>query len=205
MRRPPINSPCRARTSRSSTRARRDSRPDCAPWPILQDVSTDLQIKNPQAQVQIDRERAARLGVTVQQIEEALYDAYGSRQVSTIYTDNNQYWVIQELLPEYQLDLSALRLLYIRSQQGTLVPLTSVATVTPGLGPLTVNHSGQLPSVTLSFNLAPNVALGAGVTEVQRAAQQILPSTISTASRAQRKRSRRANKACGSFCCSPWP
>ncbi len=148
--------------------------------PILQDVTTDLQIKNPQAQVSIDRDRAARLGVTVQQIEEALYDAYGSRQVSTIYTDNNQYWVIQELLPEYQLDLSALRLLYIRSQQGTLVPLTSVATVTPGLGPLTVNHSGQLPSVTLSFNLAPNVALGAGVNEVQRAAQEILPSTIST-------------------------
>jgi len=88
--------------------------------------------------------------------------------------------VIQELLPEYQLDLSAMRLLYIRSQQGTLVPLTSVATMTPGLGPLTVNHSGQLPSVTLSFNLAPNVALGAGVSEVQRAAGQILPSTIST-------------------------
>jgi len=148
--------------------------------PILQDVTTDLQIKNPQAQVSIDRDRAARLGVTVQQIEEALYDAYGSRQVSTIYTDNNQYWVIQELLPEYQRDLSALRLLYIRSPQGPLVPLTSVATVTPGLGPLTVNHSGQLPSVTLSFNLAPNVALGAGVNEVQRAAQEILPSTIST-------------------------
>ena len=148
--------------------------------PILQDVTTDLQIKNPQVQVQIDRDHAARLGVTVQQIEEALYDAYGSRQVSTIYTDNNQYWVIQELLPEYQLDLSALRLLYIRSQQGTLVPLTSVATVSPGIGPLSVNHSGQLPSVTLSFNLAPNVALGAGVAEVQRAAGQILPSTIST-------------------------
>jgi len=130
--------------------------------PILQDVTTDLQIKNPQAQVQIDRGPRRPARVTVQQIEEALYDAYGSRQVSTIYTDNNQYWVIQELLPQYQLDLSALRLLYIRSPQGTLVPpRQSVATVTPGLGPLTVNHSGQLPSVTLSFNLAPNVALGA--------------------------------------------
>jgi hydrophobic/amphiphilic exporter-1 (mainly G- bacteria), HAE1 family len=148
--------------------------------PSLQDVTTDLQIKNPQVQVQIDRDHAARLGVTVQQIEEALYDAYGSRQVSTIYTDNNQYWVIQELLPEYQLDLTALRLLYIRSQQGTLIPLTSVATVSPGIGPLSVNHSGQLPSVTLSFNLAPNVALGAGVEAVQRAAGEILPSTIST-------------------------
>ncbi len=148
--------------------------------PILQDVTSDLQIKNPQVQVQIDRDRAARLGVTVQQIEEALYDAYGSRQVSTIYTDNNQYWVIQELLPEYQQDLAALRLLYIRSQQGTLVPLTSVATVTPGLGPLSVNHSGQLPSVTLSFNLAPNVSLGAAVSDVERAARQTLPATIST-------------------------
>ena len=148
--------------------------------PILQDVTTDLQIKNPQVQVQIDRDRAARLGVTVQQIEEALYDAYGSRQVSTIYTDNNQYWVIQELLPQYQQDLAALGLLYIRSQQGTLVPLTSVATMTPGLGPLSVNHSGQLPSVTLSFNLAPNVSLGAAVSEVQRAARQTLPATIST-------------------------
>ena len=148
--------------------------------PMLQEVGTDLQIRNPQVQVQIDRDRASRLGVTVQQIEEALYDAYGSRQVSTIYTDNNQYWVIQELLPEYQRDVAALRLLYIRSRQGTLIPLTSVATVSPGIGPLSVNHSGQLPSVTLSFNLAPNVSLGDGVSLVQRTAGEILPSTIST-------------------------
>jgi HAE1 family hydrophobic/amphiphilic exporter-1 len=148
--------------------------------PILQDVTTDLQIKNPQVQVQIDRDRASALGVTVQQIESSLYDAYGSRQVSTIYTDNNQYWVIQELLPEYQRDLSALGLLYIRSARGPLVPLTAVATMSPGLGPLSVNHSGQQPSVTLSFNLAPNVSLGEAVREVQRAAQQTLPSTIST-------------------------
>ena len=148
--------------------------------PVLQDVSTDLQIKNPQVQVQIDRDRASRLGVTVQQIEEALYDAYGSRQVSTIYTDNNQYQVIQELLPEYQRDVAALRLLYIRSREGTLIPLTSVATVSSSIGPLSVNHSGQLPSVTLSFNLAPNVSLGEGVSAVQRAAAEILPSTIST-------------------------
>jgi HAE1 family hydrophobic/amphiphilic exporter-1 len=148
--------------------------------PILQDVTTDLQIKNPQVQVQIDRDHASALGVTVEQIERSLYDAYGSRQVSTIYTDNNQYWVIQELLPEYQRDLSALGLLYIRSDRGPLVPLTAVATVSPGLGPLSVNHSGQLPSVTLSFNLGPNVSLGEAVREVQRAAQQTLPSTIST-------------------------
>jgi len=148
--------------------------------PTLQDVTSDLQIKNPQVSVRIDRDRATSLGVTVQQIEQALYDAYGSRQVSTIYTPNNQYWVILELLPEYQRDPSALQLLYLRSQKGTLVPLTSVATASNDVGPLSVNHSGQLPSVTLSFNLPPGVSLGTAVNDVQKAARQALPSTIST-------------------------
>ncbi len=148
--------------------------------PTLQDVTTDLQIKNPQVSVQIDRDRATSLGVTVQQIEQALYDAYGSRQVSTIYTPNNQYWVILELLPEYQRDPSALGLLYLRSQSGTLIPLTSVASASNDVGPLSVNHSGQLPSVTLSFNLPPGVSLGTAVNDVQKAARQALPSTIST-------------------------
>jgi HAE1 family hydrophobic/amphiphilic exporter-1 len=121
--------------------------------PKLQDVTSDLQIKNPQVSLRIDRDRATSLGVSVQQIEQALYDAYGSRQVSTIYTPNNQYWVILELLPEYQRDPSALQLLYLRSQKGTLIPLTSVASASNDVGPLSVNHSGQLPSVTLSFNL----------------------------------------------------
>ena len=142
--------------------------------PTLQDVTTDLQIKNPH------RDRATSLGVTVQQIEQALYDAYGSRQVSTIYTPNNQYWVILELLPEYQRDPAALQLLYLRSQTGKLIPLTSVASASNDVGPLSVNHSGQLPSVTLSFNLPPGVSLGAAVNEVQKAARQTLPSTIST-------------------------
>jgi len=148
--------------------------------PKLQDVTTDLQIKNPQVSVRIDRDRATSLGVSVQQIEQALYDAYGSRQVSTIYTPNNQYWVIMELLPEYQRDPSALQLLYLRSQRGTLIPLTSVASASNDVGPLSVNHSGQLPSVTLSFNLPPGVSLGEAVNEVQNAARQTLPSTIST-------------------------
>jgi len=147
--------------------------------PSLQDVTTDLQIKNPQVSVQIDRDRATSLGVTVQQIEQALYDAYGSRQVSTIYTPNNQYWVILELLPEFQRDPSALQLLYLRSQKGTLIPLTSVASASNDVGPLSVNHSGQLPSVTLSFNLPAGVSLGSAVNDVQKAARQ-LPSTIST-------------------------
>jgi len=148
--------------------------------PKLQDVTSDLQIKNPQVSLRIDRDRATSLGVTVQQIEQALYDAYGSRQVSTIYTPNNQYWVILELLPEYQRDPSALQLLYLRSQKGTLIPLTSVASASNDVGPLSVNHSGQLPSVTLSFNLPPGVSLGDAVNEVQKAARQTLPSTIST-------------------------
>ena len=148
--------------------------------PSLQDVTTDLQIKNPQVSVRIDRDRATSLGVTVQQIEQALYDAYGSRQVSTIYTPNNQYWVILELLPDYQRDPSALQLLHLRAQSGKLIPLTSVASASNDVGPLSVNHSGQLPSVTLSFNLPPGVSLGEAVNDVQRAARQTLPSTIST-------------------------
>ena len=147
---------------------------------LLQDVTSDLQLGNPQASVQIDRERAASLGVSAQQIEMALYNAYGSRQVSTIYTPNNQYWVIMELLPQFQEDLSALDLLYVRANNGSLVPLSALATVTKGAGAVTVNHSGQLPSVTLSFNLRPGVALGQAVGEVQRIARGTLPSTVTT-------------------------
>ena len=148
--------------------------------PLLQDVTSDLQIKNPQVSVQIDRDRAATLGVTAQQIETALYDAYGSGQVSTIYTPNNEYWVIMELLPQYQKDLSALNMLYVRSASGSLVPLGAVAKLTASLGPLSVNHAGQVPAVTISFNLRPNVSIGDAVAAVQKEANQALPSTIST-------------------------
>ena len=148
--------------------------------PDLLNVTSDLQISNPQATVTINRDRAGALGVTAQQVEEALYDAYGSRQVSTIYTATNQYWVVMELLPQYQQDLSALNLLYIRSQNGTLVPLASLATLTSSVGPLTVSHSGQLPSVTISFDLREGVAIGTAVAQVQRIARQILPSSITT-------------------------
>src|SRR5581483_3554150 len=116
--------------------------------PELVNVTSDLQISNPQATVQINRDRAAALGVTAEQVERALYTAYGSAQVSTIYTPTNQYWVEMELLPDYQRDLSALNLLYVRSNTGALVPLASLATIGSSVGPLTVNHAGQLPSVT---------------------------------------------------------
>ncbi|MEO5902825.1 MAG: efflux RND transporter permease subunit [Gemmatimonadaceae bacterium] len=148
--------------------------------PELQDVTSDLQIANPQVNVQIDRERAATLGVTAQQIEAALYNAYGSRQVSTIFTPNNQYFVIMELKPEYQRDVSALGMLYIRSNAGALVPLSAVSSITENVGPLSITHAGQLPSVTISFNTKPDVALGTATKSVESAAAEIVPSTVTT-------------------------
>ena len=147
----------------------------------LVDVATDLQLKNPQIEVDINRDKASSLGVTAEQIEEALYTAYGTRQISTIFTPTNQYRVIMELLPEYQTDILDLSLLYVRSSSGELVPLDSLVTMTAGLGPLTVNHSGQVPSVTLSFNLAPGVALGQATAEVEELARATLPASISLA------------------------
>jgi HAE1 family hydrophobic/amphiphilic exporter-1 len=146
----------------------------------LQDVTSDLLVANPQVNVEIDRDKASALGVTAQAIEEALYSAYGMRQVSTIYAPNNEYRVILELLPEYQLDPTSLPLLYIRSTKGNLVPLDAVAKLTQNLGPMTINHLGQLPAVTISFNLAPGVALGQAVDAVDKVAKQMLPSTVTT-------------------------
>jgi HAE1 family hydrophobic/amphiphilic exporter-1 len=148
---------------------------------LLQDVTSDMQNNNPQVNVDINRARASAFGVTADQIEASLYDAYGSRQVSTIYTPSNEYEVILELMPQYQQDLSALGLLFVKSNTGTLVPLKTVSTLTKTVGPVTVNHSGQIPSVTLSFNLSPNASLGAATAEVQRLATQSLPSEITTA------------------------
>ncbi len=148
--------------------------------PGLRDVTSDLQIKNPQVSVQIDRDKAAALGVSAQQVEDALYSAYGSRQVSTIYAPNNQYRVIVELEPRYQRDASALSLLYIRSSTGKLVPLNVMARLTPSVGPLTVNHLGQLPAVTVSFNLEPGTSLGEAVTRVRDLSRTALPTSVST-------------------------
>ncbi len=147
--------------------------------PLLVDVSTDLLLKNPQISVAINRDKAAALGVTAAQIEETLYTAYGTRQISNIFTPTNQYRVIMELKPEFQQDLTDLSLLYVRSTGGKLVPLDSLVTLTPTVGPLTVNHSGQVPSVTLSFNLKPGVALGDATAEVERLARETLPASVS--------------------------
>lgn len=148
--------------------------------PGLEDVTSDLFIKNPQVTVDIKRDKAASLGITAQQVEDALYYAYGSRQISTIYTQNNEYPVIMELLPKFQQDPEALRYLYVQSNQGQLVPLNVVASLTESLGPLVVNHSGQLPAVTISFNLKPGMALGTAVGEVEKLARRFLPATITT-------------------------
>jgi len=148
--------------------------------PGLQDVNSDLQIKNPQVNIEIDRDKASALRVTANQIEDALYSAYGARQISTIYTPVNQYQVIIELEPQYQLDSSALSMLYIRSSTGQLVPLNAVANLSPGLGPLSLNHLGQLPSVTISFNIRPGVSLGDVVAAIEKVAKATLPATIST-------------------------
>jgi HAE1 family hydrophobic/amphiphilic exporter-1 len=148
--------------------------------PGLQDVNSDLQIKNPQVNIEIDRDKASALRVTANQVEDTLYSAYGARQISTIYTPINQYQVIIELEPQYQMDPSALSMLYIRSSTGQLVPLNAVANLSPGLGPLSLNHLGQLPSVTLSFNIKPGVSLGDIVTGVEKASKATLPATINT-------------------------
>ncbi|HWZ44224.1 MAG TPA: efflux RND transporter permease subunit [Candidatus Saccharimonadales bacterium] len=143
------------------------------------DVTTDLQVKNPEVTVQIDRDKAAALNVDPRQLETALFSAYGSRQISTIYAPDNQYKVIMELKPEFQLDPSALAMLYIHSKTGQLVPLGSVASFNREVGPLTVNHLGQQPAVTLSFNLDPRVSIGQAIDSLNQAAAEILPPTIS--------------------------
>ena len=146
----------------------------------LQDVTSDLQIRNPQVSVQIDRDRATALGLSAQQVEDALYTAYGARWVSTIYAPNNEYRVIVELAPEYQRERSALALLYVRSAGGALVPLEAVSDVGRSTGPLTVNHLGQLPAVTVSFNLRPGTSLGEAVAAVEKAARATLPPSVTT-------------------------
>ncbi len=147
--------------------------------PGLTDVNSDLLINNPEVILDIDRDRASALGVTADQVENALYDAYGSRQVSDIYTPTNDYQVIMELQPKYQLDPKALGLLYVTSASGKLIPLDEVTKPRLTVGPLAVTHLGQLPSVTISYNLAPGMSIGAAVDEITDAALS-LPDSIRT-------------------------
>ncbi len=148
--------------------------------PGLMDVTSDLEISNPQVNLTIERNKASQLGVTAFQIEDALSYAYSSTQVSTIYAPDNEYKVILELEPQYQEDPSVLSLLYIRSSSGKLVPLDSVVSMEKTVGPLQVNHTGQLPSVTISFNLLPGVSLGNAVSEIDGLAHKTIPANIIT-------------------------
>ena len=149
--------------------------------PGLLDVNMDLQLKNPQALVTIHRDKAAALGVTVDQIEAALGSAYGSRQVSNIYTATNQYWVMLEVDPAQQRDPAQLESLFVRASSGRLIPLHTLATITPAVGPLTVTHTGQLPSVTVSFNTAPDISLSQVVTAIDEAKRELgAPESLTT-------------------------
>ncbi|WP_242343160.1 efflux RND transporter permease subunit [Anaeromyxobacter terrae] len=149
--------------------------------PALADVNSDLRLASPRVTVAIDRDRAAALQVAPLAIEDALYTAFGSRRVSVINAPEDQYDVLMELDPGFRLDPGALSLVYVRSgASGKLVPLDTIARLGRAVGPLSVNHAGQLPAVNLSFNLAPGRSLGEAVQGIEAAAAEVLPATVAT-------------------------
>jgi HAE1 family hydrophobic/amphiphilic exporter-1 len=152
-----------------------------AKLPGLLDVTTDLYIKNPQITIEVDREKAAVYGVSVDQVRQELYNAFGTRQVATIYTPANDYQVILESMPQYRASPADLNRLYLKSASGTVIPLSAVTHFVPTVGPLQINHQGQQPAVTISFNLAPGVALGQAVDAISKLERDGgLPATITT-------------------------
>ena len=158
-----------------------DMRDRIAKLASVRDVNTDLYIKNPQMNVEIDREKAGVYGITIDQIRQEMFNAFGARQVATIYTPTNDYQVILESAPEFQTDISALSRIYLKTAAGVSVPLESVTKLVPGVGPLLVNHQGNQPAVTISFNLAPGYSVGQAVdaiTAIEREAR--LPASITT-------------------------
>ncbi len=148
--------------------------------PGVIDVTSDLLITSPQLMVDIDRDKATSLGITAQQVENTLYSAFGAQQVSTLYTPTNQYYVILEVEEKYQRDPQALSMLYLHSNSGKLVPLEAVARLRRTVGPLTVAHLGQLPAVTISFNLADGVSLSDVTERINKLASTELPADISS-------------------------
>jgi len=148
--------------------------------PDTRDVTTDVAVSTPQVNVSIDRDKAAAMQINASQIENALYDAYGPRWVSTIYGAINEYKVLLELEPQYQSDPKALSLLYFKNVNSQLVPLDTLARVVSETGPQSINHYGQLTAATLSFALAPGASLGSVVSEIQDIAAHELPSTVGT-------------------------
>jgi HAE1 family hydrophobic/amphiphilic exporter-1 len=158
-----------------------EMREKIAQVPGLQDVTTDLYIKNPQLTVDIDREKAAVYGVTADQIRNQLFNAYGARQVGTIYMPSNDYQIILEVQPKFRVDPTDLSKLYVKTANNQTIPLDAVAKMVPTVGPLQINHQGQQPAVTISFNLAPGTSLGYAVDQITRIEQDSnLPATIAT-------------------------
>jgi hydrophobic/amphiphilic exporter-1 (mainly G- bacteria), HAE1 family len=150
--------------------------------PGFRSVDSDLQLATPQIQVQVDRNKASTLGITASLIEKTLSAAYGSSQISTIYTPNNQFYVILEVKPEYQRDPNALSMLYVRSNAGRMVPLNAIATLTQAVGPLTVNHLSGLPSATLSFDTLPGTSLSQATAAIEQVAKELLPANTNSRS-----------------------
>jgi multidrug efflux pump len=149
--------------------------------PEITDVNSDQQNNGLQSVVQYDRRTASRFGISPQLIDNTLYDAFGQRQVSTMYTDLNQYHVVMEAAPKYLEDPQFLHQVYIRAPNGQQVPLSAFAQYAPTTAPLSVNHQGLFPAVTISFNLTPGVALGDAVDSIQDAAGRVgLPSSVHT-------------------------
>jgi multidrug efflux pump subunit AcrB len=147
--------------------------------PELSDVASDQQSGGLQVSVEVDREKASRLNVLTQAIDDTLYDAFGQRQVSTIFTQLNQYRVILEVEPQYQVNPESLNRIYVKSSTGQMVPLSAFARVKVATAPLTIVHQGQFPAVTLSFNLRPGGSLGEAVPAIQKAEKEIgLPDTV---------------------------
>jgi HAE1 family hydrophobic/amphiphilic exporter-1 len=149
--------------------------------PLFRDVTSDSQLKGLQASLKIDRERANTLGVSIDAVRNALYSAFGERQVSTIYTSVDSYQVIMEVAPEAKQDEGAFSAIFVRSSNGSLVPLSAFTAVERTIGPTSVNHAGQLQAVTVSFNLAPGAALGDATANIERYRDQIrMPASIIT-------------------------
>jgi HAE1 family hydrophobic/amphiphilic exporter-1 len=147
--------------------------------PIFRDITSDAQLRGLQADIQVNRERANTLGVSMDAVRSALFSAFGERQVSTMYLATDSYQVIMEVNPEAKQDESALTSIYVRSSNGGLVPMSSFATVTRTVGPTSINHVGQLQAVTVSFNLAPGAALGDATTRLEEATDAIqMPKSI---------------------------
>ena len=162
----------------SLEKAATEFKPPLASVAGVQDVNSSLELSNPQINIRILREQASALGITAEQIQSTLYNAYGGNQVSTIYGATDEFQVIMELAPRYQMNMEALNALYIPTAAGKLVPLRAVAEITPGVGPLSVSHYGQPPSVTLSFNLAPGTSLGDVSSRIEQLAQSRLPADV---------------------------